>query len=86
MGNNGDKIQFAYVALTLFWKHANYGISASDTPHEIKDKVLYKSSESDIEDITNVFEALKYAGERINSLQAEKTIDSMCRLLRRFFD
>jgi hypothetical protein len=84
--NDSEKLRFAYVTLTEFWKNANYGISSSDTPREIMDKILYKSSDSEVEDITEVFEAVKYAELHVDSHRSGKALDSMCKLLQRFFD
>lgn len=86
MRNDSEKLQLAYATLTGFWKNANYGILSSDTPREIMDKILFKSSDSEVLDITEVFEAVKYAEVRVDSQHSSKALDSMCKLLQRYFD
>lgn len=84
--NENDKLQFAYSVLTESWKKENFGISSSDTPREIKVKILYKSEESEIGDITEVFEIIKYAEMKVDNNRSKNALDTMCRLLQRYFD
>lgn len=84
--NESAKLQFAYSVLTECWKNENFGISSSDTPREIKAKILYKSNESEIGDITEVFEIIKYAEIKVDKNRSGNALDSMCRLLQRYFD
>jgi hypothetical protein len=86
MRNDNEKLQYAYATLVGFWENANYGIKSSDTPREIMVKILNKSSDSEVTDFTEVFEAVKYAEARVDSHHIGIALDSICKLLQRYFD
>ncbi|MDD4774011.1 MAG: hypothetical protein PHZ09_10500 [Eubacteriales bacterium] len=84
--NNSEKLKYAYSVLTESWKNAGIGVKDSDTPREIMSKILYQSDESEIGDITEVFESIKYAETNVDETHSARTIDSICRLVKRYYD
>lgn len=84
--NNNEKIKYSYSVLIESWKNAGTGIKDSDTPREIMTKVLFQNSESDLDDITEVFETIKYAETYVDDTHSVRTIGVICRLLKRYYD
>lgn len=84
--DEADKLKYAYSELTQYWKNENYGISISDTPREIREKVDYKINESELPDITEVFEFIKYAEMNPGPDRLKNAVDSVCRLMQRYLD
>ena len=78
-----EKLTYAYNTLVTFWTGMEFMIRPSDTPREIRDKVKSRSEIKNVDEMTELFERVKYAGD---SDVDNGLLEEMCAILRRYYD
>ncbi len=79
------RLQYAYSTLVRVWKTQHMGITESDTPREIMQKVIAHSETTQIAEVTHLFETVHYANAALDPLQGTRALEEICRILRRYF-
>ncbi len=77
------RLNYAYNTLVACWREGTYGISASDTPREIRDKVLYFSPSEEVEELTVVFETVKYSAEKPDAARMAHGLEIINKYIKR---
>ena len=80
-----EKLTCAYLTLIYLYRKMNISIKTSDTPREIKEKVSKSvDNKTEINDMTQAIELIKYAEVEPDKYSAEKTLDSVCAIIKRY--
>jgi len=78
-----EKLNYAYNTLVTFWNGMEFMIRPSDTPRQIRDKVVSRSEIKNMDGITELFERVKYAGQ---SEVDDGILEEMCAMIRKYYD
>ena len=82
--NDDARMRYAYAALVKHWCAMNLGITKSDTPREICAKLKRKTELPHTDEMTDIFQALSYAGKDGLGSANQALLDSMCALVKRY--
>ena len=83
-----EKYVFAYQSLIECWRSMDFSIRDSDTPRQIRDKVLARTTIDEVPDITSIFEEYHYSGKTDVEYNAETLpkIAIMNILIEKYYD
>ncbi len=82
--NDDARMRYAYAALVRHWCAMNLGITKADTPREICAKLKRKTDLPYTDEMTDIFQALSYAGREGLGESNPVLLDSMCALVKRY--
>ena len=80
-----EKYKFAYQTLVDCWGNIDFSLRGSDTPRQIKDKVLARTTINEIPEITAIFEQYHYGNIETDSDIVSKLI-VMNKLIEKYYD
>ena len=83
-----EKYIFAYQSLIECWRSMDFSLRTADTPRQIRDKVLARTTIEDVPDITAIFEQYHYGGKTDIEYDAETLprIAIMNMLIEKYYD
>jgi len=78
-----EKLGYAYNTLVSFWNSMDFMLNVSDTPREIGEKVKKRSEIKKVDEMTALFERVKYADSDETD---DGLLEEMCGLIRKYYD
>lgn len=79
-----EKMIFAYRTLVRCWIEHNTGVSMSDTPRQMRDKMMHSSEGKDVEELTEIFEVTRYSGRFAGEPKLKMAVETMSRHIKRY--
>jgi len=80
--SNSEKIGYAYLVMMKVYRKMNINVRLSDTPRECAAKISKKFADTDIGEITEILEYIKY-GERNLEREGAQILEKMCAVIKR---
>lgn len=82
-----EKYKFAYQTLVKCWNDMNFSLRTSDTPRQIKEKLLARTTIDDLNDITQTFEIYQYSDFNMEiNIGTLTQLDQMNKLIAKYYD
>ena len=82
--NYDEQLCYAYAVLLRMYRQMNIALKVSDTPREVKRKVIRALSEEEIAHITEGFEAIRYAEKQPSDAEASAILSEICSAVKRY--
>jgi len=79
-----EKMIFSYRTLVRCWIEHNTGISLSDTPRQMRDKIIHTADGEDVSELTEIFEVTRYSGRFAGEGRLKKAVETMSRHIKRY--
>ncbi len=78
------QLNFAYVMLVTVCRKRCGSMRLSDTPREIEPKVTHLVPKEEIDEITRLFEEVKYGERELAPHDAARVLEKMCAVIKRY--
>lgn len=87
MKSLNEKYKFAYQTLVKCWNDMNFSLRESDTPRQIKEKLLARTTIEDLNDITQMFELYHYSDFNMEiNTKTLIQLEEMNKLIAKYYD
>lgn len=79
-----EQLCYAYSVLLKMYKKINIALKSSDTPREVKGKVIKSIPSDEITQITADFEKIRYGEEVPDDFEASQVLNRICNVIKRY--
>lgn len=82
-----ERLQFAYVTLLSVYRSLKFSLLNSDTPREVRDKIIAQSSQSSatMQEITDAIEMVDYIERLPEKEEYTSALQKMCQIIKQHF-